>query len=1007
MELTTYGKSTGFCIDPIEKKPLFHFLPGTAVLSFGTAGCNLGCKFCQNWSISKARSVEALSASAMPEAIAAAALDHGCQSVAFTYNDPVLWAEYAIDTAKACRERGVKTVAVTAGYIQPQARPEFFSAMDAANVDLKSFSEHFYHHLTLGHLEPVLDTLRWLRHESDVWLEITNLLIPDANDSPDELRRMAQWVLENLGDETPVHFTAFHPDFRMRDRPPTPRETLLAAYEIARAAGLKFVYVGNVHDVDHETTYCPGCGAALIERDWHVLGRYGLVGNCCGNCGRKIPGVFGDAPGDWGRRRLPVEILSAPEDRLSRPEPRREEPAGSRNASRAELCFSPAPVAASVAAVVDFQEDEEREILRFVRETVEHASGGGAEPDPLPLALAELPAYGVFVTLRRGTLLRACRGRWGGEYALGSLLKTAAEDAATRDHRFPAVHKAELPWLSIDVSLMHDAEPLDVPWEEVPSRITIGVHGIALRHPSGRGLLLPHVASEAGWDSESFLENLCRKAELAPEAWKSPEAALLRFEARRLSSPAPYLETDLGAVGDETLRSLAAAAQRTLWGEAVAADAIEPMAIEPIAGEAGVCLRLTDGRTAFAAGARPALLDLALRAARHLSADPSPSLSVRVARLVLFWRPIPLDARESPERHASLRCSAILARTSDRYSLVVGGGASDPIRAALAGLGMDRGEWADSSAGEVRVAAYSVRGIDGPFASDGNEANATCPAAARVRSAAVAGRFYPARRQEIEQILDRLLPTSPRSGLLRPVAILLPHAGWRYCGRIIGKTLANVDVPERVVILSPKHTPHGPAWSVSAADAWEVAGRTVPVDADLRRRVLEATPGLIAEEEAHREEHGIEVLVPFLLRRNPDARIVPIVLGRGDPEELRPLAEALAGLLADPAPPLLVVSSDLHHFADDAENRRRDRIAIEAMLSGDPERLWREVRAHDVSMCGVLPATAVIGALSIAAGGQPPSARLVDYDTSAAASGDFHRVVGYAGMHFELARGRP
>src|SRR3954447_19426054 len=225
MVLTTYGRSTRFCIDPIEKKPLNHFYPGTSVLSFGTAGCNLGCKFCQNWDISKSREVERLSELATPEAIAEAARRHGCRSVAFTYKDPVIWAEYAIETARACRAAGVKTVAVTAGYITPEARGPFFEVMDAANVDLKGFTEEFYQHVTYSHLQPVLETLEWLKRESDTWFEITNLVIPRANDSMDEIRQMRQWILKQCGDDVAVHFTAFPPDFRMRDRPNTPRET--------------------------------------------------------------------------------------------------------------------------------------------------------------------------------------------------------------------------------------------------------------------------------------------------------------------------------------------------------------------------------------------------------------------------------------------------------------------------------------------------------------------------------------------------------------------------------------------------------------------------------------------------------------------------------------------------------------------------------------------------------------------------------------------------------------
>jgi AmmeMemoRadiSam system radical SAM enzyme len=311
MVLTTYGRSTGFCIDPIEKKPLNHFLPGTSVLSFGTAGCNLGCRFCQNWEISKSREIELLSEEALPEQIADAALSSGCRSVAFTYNDPVIWAEYAIDTAKACRERGLKAVAVTAGYIMPEARKEFYSVIDAANVDLKAFTELFYTRVTLSQLQPVLDTLRWLKHETDVWFEITNLIIPTQNDAPEEIERMCDWILNNLGDDVPLHFTAFHPDFRMQDIPRTPEQTLIRARQQARSAGLKYVYTGNLFDKTSQSTYCPNCQACLIERDWYTLGAYKIRDGNCSSCGTKIPGVFEDSRGNWGPRRVPVTFKRA------------------------------------------------------------------------------------------------------------------------------------------------------------------------------------------------------------------------------------------------------------------------------------------------------------------------------------------------------------------------------------------------------------------------------------------------------------------------------------------------------------------------------------------------------------------------------------------------------------------------------------------------------------------------------------------------------------------------
>ncbi len=307
--LTTYGRSSGFCVDPIEKKPLNHFLPGTSVLSFGTAGCNLACKFCQNWDISKSREIDTLADAASPETIARAAERLGCRSVAFTYNDPVIFLEYAVDVAEACRRRGIKTVAVTAGYICDEPRREFYSHMDAANVDLKAFTERFYHKICAGQLQPVLDTLVYLEHQTSVWYEITNLLIPGENDSDQEILEMSQWIMRELGPHVPLHFTAFHPDWKMLDKPPTPASTLSRARRIALGEGLRYVYTGNVHDEAGGSTYCHGCRRRVVGRDWYVLTEWqlGPQGHCL-QCGTLCAGVFDGPAGNWGARRKPVRL---------------------------------------------------------------------------------------------------------------------------------------------------------------------------------------------------------------------------------------------------------------------------------------------------------------------------------------------------------------------------------------------------------------------------------------------------------------------------------------------------------------------------------------------------------------------------------------------------------------------------------------------------------------------------------------------------------------------------
>lgn len=307
--LTSYGRSSGFAIDPIEKKPLNHFYPGTPIFSFGTAGCNLACKFCQNWDISKAREMDTLMSSAEPAAIAQKAKESGCHSVAYTYNDPVIFHEYAIDTAIACRELGIRSVAVSAGYVCPEPRAEFYRYMDAANIDLKAFTERFYHHLTGSHLQAILDTLLYIHHETTVWLEITTLLIPGENDSDAELQALTQWVVENLGPDVPLHFSAFHPDWKMLDTPHTPLSTLLKARMIAMQNGIRYAYIGNAHDKAADSTYCHQCGELIIGRDWYVLSEWNLDANgCCRKCGTRCAGHFDTQPGAWGSKRKAVQF---------------------------------------------------------------------------------------------------------------------------------------------------------------------------------------------------------------------------------------------------------------------------------------------------------------------------------------------------------------------------------------------------------------------------------------------------------------------------------------------------------------------------------------------------------------------------------------------------------------------------------------------------------------------------------------------------------------------------
>ncbi|MEM1297079.1 MAG: AmmeMemoRadiSam system radical SAM enzyme, partial [Verrucomicrobiota bacterium] len=541
MLLTTYGRSTGFCIDPIEKKPLNHFLPGTPILSFGTAGCNLGCKFCQNWDISKSREVEILSQEATPEAIRQAAVDHGCRSIAYTYNDPVIWAEYVIDTARVAREAGLKNIAVTAGYITPEARGEFYQYIDAVNVDLKAFSDAFYRSLTLANLQPVLETLKWLKAETDVWIEVTNLMIPGENDGDDEVRGMCDWMLENVGNEVPIHFTAFHPDFKMRDKPPTPPETISRAREIAMEVGVRYAYVGNVLNLAEQSTYCPGCGEVLIERDHYTLGKFHLHDGQCLSCGFEISGVFEDERGSWGRKRLPISIPSDQDHRGSN---------GQSGNPGADLKMA--------LVKTEFEPEEEQAMLTFARSVVDAAVLGNEPRGELPRELALTPGFGMFVTLRRGQMLRACIGNWGesGAKTIGELLRFSASASATNDHRFPSIHPRDLPLLTVEISLMYDPKQVTGEGAERANSVEVGEHGLVITLGDRRGLLLPQVATENGWDESGFLEQVCAKAGLAPDAWQMADSKLMTFRGRHFVSRPSQSDLELADVAASQLQTL-------------------------------------------------------------------------------------------------------------------------------------------------------------------------------------------------------------------------------------------------------------------------------------------------------------------------------------------------------------------------------------------------------------------------------------------------------------------
>ncbi len=984
--LTTYGKSTGFCIDPIEKKPLNHFFPGTATLSFGTAGCNLGCKFCQNWDISKARKTERLSEDAQPDRIVAAAEVSGCHSIAFTYNDPITWAEYVMDTARVAHAAGLKTVAVTAGSIRAGARAEFFEHIDAANVDLKAFTEDFYRKWTLSELAPVLDTLQWLKRETDVWLEVTNLLIPGLNDGAQEIRELSGWILEHLGAEVPLHFSAFHPDYQLTEIQRTPHSTLLRAREIARALGLRYVYVGNVHDVQNQSTYCPDCDALLMERDHFQLGQFRLENGSCPNCHQRIAGRFDVHPGNWGYQRVGISLekLNLEENAVTNENSGAPAP-GRVDAVVAELQELP------VALAMNFTREQLGQILQQSRALVHAALGDRRAELSLAKELAQKPCYGVFVSLKRGRRLRSCIGAWGTSpvRTLGALLVQSSVAAATKDQRFPSILVRELPLLSLTVSIMHSPRLLAGAGAAITSQLEAGKHGVVLQHPSGaRAVLLPQVATENGWSIEQFLARLSQKAGLTPDAWQEPGVELLCFECVVGGQRAAEAEFDSSQLQPQIFQQIAA-----LANGAESQRSIPPELTAAFPGVVGLQVENSQGATALGLQQDASLVDLLQGSRRALEQKGTEQELGKISRITLLTQQLPLLPQDYPSRHQTMVDQAILAEGGGRRAVLVPGPKVPPdkIQAALQLIQRTPQDWADGQARLTAWNAFSIS-LDVP--------NSRPPAASRrkIRPAAVAGTFYPAAAAELEQKLDSFFTSqTPVAEPERVRALMLPHAGWRFCGDIIVDTLSGKQLSDTVIVVGPKHTRPGPNWSVSAAEQWQLPNGPVAINAKLCRQLSALVPGLVCESEAHREEHGVEVLLPFLKRLHPQIQVVPLAIGFTDYAGVQQLSAGLKQILSrDAHPPLFIISSDLNHYAEESRNRELDQLALDAMCSGSAEKLYQVCKNNNISMCGLLPAVAVMNAIDSAGAAEKP--RVVGYANSARVNANTSRVVGYAGV---------
>ncbi len=1030
MVLATYGKSTGFCIDPIEKKPLNHFYPGTPVLSFGTAGCNLGCKFCQNWDISKSREVSRLSSRAEPETIARAAVQTGCQSVAFTYNDPVIWAEYAIDTARACHAVGIKTVAVTAGYISAEARAEFFAEMDAANVDLKAFTEEFYRTITYSHLQPVLETIEYLKRETEVWFELTNLIIPQANDSPGELRKMCNWIMQSVGDEVPVHFSAFHPDFRMLDRGRTDPETLCQAYDIAKSEGLKYVYVGNVHDALRQSTFCHQCKQLLIERDWYQLGTYTIdASGQCQQCQAKIPGRFGAAAGQWGARRQPVRIeqfasAATPHEKdgdgrqSAQPvvHALEEIPVTSTNANLTPSTPTAQPVAPPKPLKLDGLSGEQRRlILKLAANSVAQTVTGQAlkVPDEMLGDFVKSIVMGVFVTLKRGDVLRGCCGVLGQPMALGASLSSAAIRTAKEDQRFAPISPCELPFLNLDVTLLGPFKKIEVPGTKRSAEVKIGKHGLLIQRGDKSGLLLPSVATERGWDAERFLEAVCGKAGLPSSAWESEEANVMTFDGETLSSTLAE-ELPLNLPNSRPLlltpEHLAAYAQIAGYNIVAMVTGGTPSYVIshlPDMTVNAIVLSMQWGATEQADDARQgSALQVSLRPGIPLQSTLY-QMCQQAAKMFYEQRftgnlQIGLTLGFDPAMHGYGARADLSGVDASERAIVI----SDPRHC---GIAFDPSKSPDELRQLLRkslpissrdAGVHSLQVIS----TMPGVVSAAVPTAVNTRGTrppAVAGKFYPAEDAARRAVIDKLFAEdAPRK--CRPLAIMVPHAGLKYSGGVASQVWRSVeDLDDRtLVVVSPKHTGAGVNWSVCPFERWQLSGK-VGFDSDVQlvEQMAQQIEPLQLDAIAHQQEHGIEVQLPILERLAPQAKVVGLALHGGSWEDIQAAAGQFAQLLRTlEKPPLLVISSDMNHYASDRENRRRDRLALDALATCDPQQLIDVCSENQISMCGLIPAAFVMETLRQM--GRTFKVIEVDYATSAEVSGDKSQVVGYAGVLF-------
>jgi AmmeMemoRadiSam system protein B/AmmeMemoRadiSam system protein A len=808
-----------------------------------------------------------------------------------------------------------------------------------------------------------------------------------------------------------LHFTAFHPDFRLRDRPHTPPETLVQCYELARSHGLNYVYTGNVNDVRHQSTYCPQCRTVLVERNWYQLGQYNLNGSHCGKCGQEIAGRFDSAPGSWGARRQPVRIADfAP----PRP-PRQVIPPGA-----LQMTATPAaPANETRYPLPQPTPDEGRSLLRAATSFVVSALTRQPQTpiDPQLATLAQQPIFGAFVSVKRHHHLRSCCGFLGQYVPLLQGVQHAAGRTANDDPRFPPVSLSEVPFLDIEVWLLDQSQLVSASGRDRIAAVTIGRHGLQIARGNQSGLLLPGVAVENGWNSEQFLQQVCHKAGLPTTAWLDADTRLSTFEGWSIKRPVAELDVNVANLRNPLpleRNDLAPLARHA--GQNVV-NLIRGAAANPyLSGgrDANVCglvlmvegVNIGQRMEVSRLDLRPnlplqaTLFELSQAVAQHLGQRGDLARwfeQLRVGLTVLCDTALHGTVADADLRGVIPAERGLMVMEGPRHALLY-----DPTQSAEQLLSEakqivqpGRPEFAPINSfaiisTEARVVVRQV-----PPAAAASPAAIAPASGSSIRPAAQAGRFYPADLNELSRMLDDFW-RRPVPAARHFAACMVPHAGLIYSGRIAADVLRRIEIPETVVIIGPKHTPHGINWAIAPHERWAIPGGEVQADLELSRALEQGIDGLQFDAAAHQQEHGIEVELPLLAKLAPRTKLVAITIGSGDVEQCRRFGQQLADVVRKlPKPPLLVISSDMNHFADDAENRRLDRLALDAMDKLDPAALFDVCTSHNISMCGMRPAVIVMEALRQLGGLK--TIEHVGYATSADVSGDTSRVVGYAG----------